>query len=54
MTEIRKYKTIAEVEKEMIIDSLARHRGNVHRTARELGLSRPALYRRLDKYNIQH
>ena len=35
-----------------IRDALRHHRGNILRTARALGLSRQALYRRMDKYEI--
>jgi PAS domain S-box-containing protein len=35
-----------------IREALDRHQGNIQRTARELGLSRQALYRRMDKHGI--
>lgn len=45
-------RTLEELEREAIGRSLARHGGNLSRAAEELGLSRAALYRRLEKYGI--
>jgi DNA-binding NtrC family response regulator len=45
--------TVEDVEKSMILKSLEYHGGNVTRAAGSLGLSRAALYRRLDKYGIE-
>jgi DNA-binding NtrC family response regulator len=44
--------TIDEIEKAMIVKSMRHHAGNVSRVAQALGLSRAALYRRLEKYGI--
>jgi two-component system NtrC family response regulator len=44
--------TIDEIEKAMIEKSLRHHEGNLSRVAESLGLSRAALYRRLEKYGI--
>ncbi len=44
--------TIDEMEKSMIEKALEFHSGNLSKTARSLGLSRTALYRRLEKYGI--
>jgi DNA-binding NtrC family response regulator len=44
--------TMDEIEKAMIEKSLRHHQGNVSRAADSLGLSRAALYRRLEKYGI--
>ena len=44
--------TLDEMEKAMIEKSLKAHSGNVSRVAEALGLSRAALYRRLEKYGI--
>jgi len=44
--------TVDEIEKAMIQKSLRHHSGNVSKTADSLGLSRAALYRRLEKYRI--
>jgi two-component system, NtrC family, response regulator len=44
--------TIDEIERAMILKSLRHHAGNISRVAESLGLSRPALYRRFEKYEI--
>jgi transcriptional regulator with PAS, ATPase and Fis domain len=44
--------TIDEMEKSMIQKALAFHDNNLSKVARSLGLSRGALYRRLEKYGI--
>ena len=44
--------TLAEMEVRMIELALARNGGEIAATARELGLTRAALYRRLDKFGI--
>lgn len=43
---------LSGLERNAIERALAKHGGNVSRTAEELGLSRGALYRRLEKYGI--
>jgi DNA-binding NtrC family response regulator len=45
--------TMDEIEKAMIVKSLRFHAGNISRVAESLGLSRPALYRRFEKYGIK-
>ncbi len=45
-------RTLEEVEISMIRAALGRNAGEITATARELGLTRAALYRRLEKYNI--
>ncbi len=44
--------TLEEVEKKTILQTLERCRGNMSKAALELGLSRAALYRRLEKYGL--
>jgi DNA-binding NtrC family response regulator len=44
--------SLEEVEAHLIRKALARHEGNVSHAAAALGLSRSALYRRLQRYNI--
>ena len=43
---------LEDMEKTMILKALKRYSGNITDTARELGLSRAALYRRLEKYGL--
>ncbi|EEI90346.1 Sigma-54 interaction domain protein [Sphingobacterium spiritivorum ATCC 33300] len=44
--------TISDVERNLIIDSLHKYAGNISKAAHELGVSRAALYRKLEKYSI--
>ncbi|QQT25419.1 sigma-54-dependent transcriptional regulator [Sphingobacterium spiritivorum] len=44
--------TISDVERNLIIDSLHKYAGNISKAAHELGVSRGALYRKLEKYSI--
>ena len=41
-----------EVEKDAIQKALTKHNGNITQTAKELGLTRTALYRRLEKHGL--
>lgn len=43
---------LSELERNTIIKAMKKHEGNLQRVAKELGLSRPALYRRIDKYDL--
>lgn len=43
---------LEEVERRMIADSLRKHKGNISRAARELGLTRRGLYLKLERYQI--
>jgi len=43
---------LEEAEKTMIHQALQKHRGNISKAAKDLGLTRAALYRRLDKYHL--
>ncbi|HVG21974.1 MAG TPA: sigma-54 dependent transcriptional regulator [Blastocatellia bacterium] len=45
--------TIDDMEKAMILKTLEHYGGNISRVAEALGLSRPALYRRFEKYGIK-
>jgi transcriptional regulator with PAS, ATPase and Fis domain len=45
--------TMDEIEKAMILKSVKHHAGNISKVAESLGLSRAALYRRFEKYDIQ-
>jgi transcriptional regulator of acetoin/glycerol metabolism len=44
--------SLEQVESLLIRKAMARYEGNVSKTANALGLSRSALYRRLDRYGI--
>jgi DNA-binding NtrC family response regulator len=41
-----------EVEKNVIKKALTRHKGNISKTANELGITRAALYRRMEKHGL--
>jgi two-component system response regulator HydG len=43
---------LSMVEKNTILRVIEKHKGNITRAAKELGLTRTALYRRLNKYDI--
>ena len=43
---------LQELEEQAVRKALERHGGNISRAAKELGLSRMALYRRMEKYGI--
>ncbi|MDE6334278.1 MAG: sigma-54-dependent Fis family transcriptional regulator, partial [Muribaculaceae bacterium] len=45
--------TLDAMERARIADTLAACRGNISRAAAQLGLSRAALYRRMEKYDIR-
>lgn len=44
--------TLDEIERRTILQALERYKGNLSQVALALGISRAALYRRLEKYNI--
>jgi DNA-binding NtrC family response regulator len=48
----RRPMTLDEVELDAIRAALARHDGNVVAAAEELGMSRSALYRRMEKFGL--
>jgi transcriptional regulator of acetoin/glycerol metabolism len=41
-----------EAEKLLIIKAVSRHGGNLTKAAKELGITRASLYRRLEKYGL--
>jgi len=43
---------LSTIEKNTILHVIEKHNGNITKAARELGLTRTALYRRLSKYDI--
>lgn len=44
--------TMEEMEKQFILQSIQDHDGNISSTAKTLGMTRPALYRRMKKHGI--
>jgi DNA-binding NtrC family response regulator len=44
--------TLEEIERNVIEHALKIHQGNISRAARELGLTRTSLYRRMEKYGL--
>ncbi len=44
--------TLEELEKNAIAEAIRRNRGNLSDTAGELGISRPTLYRKMQKYGL--
>ena len=44
---------LEKMERKLILQALQLHKGNITKAAEELGLTRAALYRRLDKFGIQ-
>ncbi|PWB22069.1 sigma-54-dependent transcriptional regulator [Flavobacterium sp. HTF] len=45
---------LSEMEKTAIEKTLFKHNGNISKAAEELGLSRAALYRRIEKYDLKN
>ncbi len=45
---------LQENEKKLVFEALEKHDGNISRAAQALGLTRAALYRRLEKFGIQN
>jgi len=43
---------LEEMEKQLIMKAMKKYNGNITEVARELGLSRQALYRRMEKYGL--
>ena len=44
--------TLEQVERRMIEQAMGQHRGNISHVAQALGLSRTALYRRLERHGL--
>jgi DNA-binding NtrC family response regulator len=44
--------TLEDAEKELIVNSLKRHNGNMSIVANELGITRPTLYNKIKKYDL--
>ena len=45
--------TLDDLERSAIAASIQKHGGNLSLVAKELGISRGALYRKIEKYNLQ-
>jgi len=43
---------LSNIEKNTIMHVIEKHNGNITKAAKELGITRTALYRRLSKYDI--
>jgi two-component system response regulator HydG len=43
---------IEEMEKQLVIKMLKKYNGSITDAAKELGITRQALYRRIEKYGI--
>ncbi|MNF10479.1 Acetoin dehydrogenase operon transcriptional activator AcoR [compost metagenome] len=43
---------LEEMEKTMVQKAIDKHKGNISRAAADLGLTRAALYRRIEKFNL--
>ncbi len=43
---------LGAIEKNTILSVIKKHKGNISRSAEELGITRAALYRRLEKYDL--
>ena len=46
--------TLDEMEKKIIAECLEKNQNNISSCAKILGISRPTLYRKLEKYNIPY
>ncbi len=44
---------VEDMERAAIVRAMEKHQGNLSQAAKELGMGRTTLYRKLDKYNIQ-
>lgn len=45
-------RNLKDIEQQAIEDALERHKGNISKAAKELGITRNALYRRIEKYGL--
>jgi DNA-binding NtrC family response regulator len=44
--------SLEEVERKYLMELIEKNEGNISRVAKELGMTRPALYRRINKYGL--
>ncbi|WP_313385801.1 sigma-54 dependent transcriptional regulator [Chishuiella sp.] len=47
-------RTLSDIEKQKIVEHLHFHQWNISKTAEDLGISRAALYRKMEKYTISN
>ena len=52
--QLLQFGTLDNIEKHSILEAMETYNGNLTKVAHGLGLSRGALYRRLDKYGIEY
>ena len=52
MVEYRRKCVLEQMEKYLIEKAIQKHSGNISKAAKDLGLTRAALYRRMEKYEI--
>ena len=52
MYAIRSYYDLEETEKMLIRKVIDKHGGNISKAAKELGLTRASLYRRIEKHGL--
>jgi two-component system, NtrC family, response regulator HydG len=52
ISEEKENSNLGAVEKNTILRVIEKHNGNISKAAKELGITRTALYRRLNKYDI--
>jgi two-component system NtrC family response regulator len=52
--QLLQFGTLDDIERHSIIEAMTTYQGNLTKIAQVLGLSRGALYRRLDKYGIEY
>lgn len=45
-------RTLDEIEKSTVENTLTKHQGNISKAAKDLGLTRTSLYRRIEKYGL--
>jgi DNA-binding NtrC family response regulator len=48
------FRTLSDIEKDVIVSALAFYKGHMSEVARQLGIGRSTLYRKLDEFNISH
>jgi len=53
-SQLLQFGTLDDIERHSILEAMTTYHGNMSRIAQALGLSRGALYRRLDKYGIDY